>query len=327
MKILPLTSSINIFHYAGNNRPSPDVRVKKCSAQDAFCKTNDMSFGSNTTIASKLNTFVPEIYRYILSAPKIDYEGIESIMRKVSPETAVKAFSDIPRGANVCDGTGAYFHCNFIINTNCTPAKVIPNGKAIYIPLPKDDNVSGRLNLLGSVVHESTHIFQEESFDRISKCEFLSHFLSKDVPDVVKRDTLMAIPRIFADADFQMQQPYLRYFGMTDWVPRPVKYINNEGLGMIFAETAQTSVNEYLARSIVNAMDKYAKEFPNYDRKTILNYITQTAKKEREAYLNSVNVLKFAKNMEAPTDLDYRILLYDRFINIAAAMEELYGKM
>ena len=56
------------------------------------------------------------------------------------------------------------------------------------------------------------------------------------------------------------------------------------------------------------------------DIKTILEYMQLTAKNEREAYLNSGYLVKRALGIKSPVDTEYRVLLYDRFANVATGM-------
>lgn len=306
--------------------PYPSSLYSK-TGNDVFVKAKDVSFGNNTTIAAKLQTFCPEIYRYIMNSQELSYQGLEKVLQRVSPETKVRPFSEIPNGSNVCNGTGAYFHCNFLFNTDLIPPVVKPDGKAIYVQIPQKEGIPERLNLLGSMVHETTHIFQEESSDRLSKCEFIQHLLNSDLPATVKKDTLFAMPKIFAQADVAMQQPYLRYFGRKDLLPQPVRFLNDDGLDVIYNTVAKTNADEYIAHSLFDSMNEYAKYFPHYDRKTVLDYVSLTAQNEREAYLNSANILKCALNVNSPTDLDYRKLVYDHLIELANGLKIIIGSL
>lgn len=272
----------------------------------------------NTSIAGKLRTFVPEAYGYIARSDEVTLGGLKKIVQRTSPATDVKNFSQIPPNANASEGTGAYFHCNFKINPDS--GEVIEDGKAIYLNPPTNMSVVERLKFLGSVIHEMTHIFQEESVDRLGKLKFLQNFLKKDIPSAQKIETLQVMPKIFTEAEYAIQRPYLRAFGMRDYIPRPVKLLSTEALNQIYLETVNSPVDSYIARAILASMEKASKTAPNYDRQTVINYIIATSKNEREAYLTSSNVLKTALSINVPTDQDYRILLYDR---IAAVTRDL----
>lgn len=322
MKLSPLNFN-NVHNAYSCNKKANNYSIKNNSQNDAFVKSENISFASKSTIASKLNGFVPELYEYIMHSKTLSYEGIETVLQKYSPDTLVKPFSEVPSTPNVCKGAGAYFHCNFAINSNVVPALVIPKGKAVYVNIPQEDNIKNRLNLFASNVHEVTHIFQEESSDRLSKAEFISNFLNKTNSPEAKKDTLLALPHLFAYIDTEMQQPYLAFFGMTDWMPRPVKFLNDEGLQMIYKEVVGQNVDEYLAKTILKSLDNVSKPFPHCNKNTLLDYIILTGKNEREAYHNSVSMLKSALKMNEPTDLDYRALLYGRLVKIAEIFKAL----
>ncbi len=78
----------------------------------AVRNTNTPTFGNRSTIASKLNTFVPEVYNYVMKADTITIGGLEKIVQNVSPTTSVKPFEAMSAGSNVLDNklTGAYYH-------------------------------------------------------------------------------------------------------------------------------------------------------------------------------------------------------------------------
>ena len=67
-------------------------------------------------------------------------------------------------------------------------------------------------------------------------------------------------------------------------------------------------------------MTEASQQFPNIDRKTVLQYISQTAQKEQEAHLNAGYMVKRALGINSPVDMEYRVLLYDRFTNVAGKM-------
>jgi len=270
------------------------------------------------TIAAKLKAFVPEAYDYIINSDEVTLGGLKKIVQKTSSGTDVKPFSQIPANANASEGTGAYFHCKFKINPVTNEIKEA--GKAIYVNPPQNMSVVERLKFLGSVIHEMTHIFQEEAADRLGKLKFLQQFLNKDISSTQKIETLQVMPKIFTEAEYAIQKPYLRAFAMKDYIPRPVTLLSQQALNEIYLETVNSPVDSYIARAIHNSMGKASHTAPNYDKQTVIDYILATSQNEREAYLTSTNLLKTALSIKAPTDQDYRILLYNRFIDVAGNM-------
>ena len=311
-------SDIKSFAPVGVTQQNCSSGVKNNPKRDVFVKSNDISFGSNATIAAKLNSFLPDLYGYILHSEKLSLEGVGEIVQKSSPHTLVKPLSEIPPGSNVHNATSAYFYCKY----NFSPdfKQVIPGEKSIYLELPVQDTVKDRIIYMENIVHEMTHIFQEESSDRVSKIEFFKDFLTKDMPPISKYETLAAMPRIFSRTELQMQQPLLFALGKKDIIPVPVSVLSPKVLNNIYLETVNSPVDDFIARTIVSSMTEASQQFPNIDRKTVLQYISQTAQKEQEAHLNAGYMVKRALGINSPVDMEYRVLLYDRFTNVAGKM-------
>ncbi len=270
------------------------------------------------TIAAKMKAFVPAAYDYIINSDEVTLDGMKKIVQKVSHGTDVKPFSQVPANGNVSEGAGAYYHCNFRINS--VTNEIQEDNKTIYVEPPENLSVIERLKFLGSIMHEITHIFQEEASDGLGKRQFLQKFLKTNLSSRQKFETLQVMPKIFTEAEYAIQRPYLGAFGMRDYIPRPVNVLSQNVLNQIYLETVNSPVDSYIERAILNSMTSASKRFPNYDRQTVLDYVLETSKNECEAYLTSVNVLKTALSIKSPTDQDYRILLYDRFANVATGM-------
>ena len=318
MKVPGLTNNIKSFAPVGELQPNRAAGVKNNPKSDVFVKSNDISFGSNATIAAKLNSFLPELYDYILHTKKLSIEGVGEIVQKTSPGTPVKPLSELPTGTNAHNATGAYFHCKYKFSPDFK--EVIPGEKTIYLNLPAQDTVKERVIYMENVVHEMTHIFQEESSDRVSKLEFLKNFLNKDISSVSKYETLMAMPRIFSRVELQMQQPLLYALAKKDIMPIPVKVLSPKILNDVYLETVNTPVDDYIARTIVTSFADASLQLPNFDSRTVLEYIGQTAKKEGEANLNAGYMVKRSLGINSPVDMDYRVLLYDNFAKVAETM-------
>ncbi|MCM1010840.1 MAG: hypothetical protein NC390_08230 [Fusobacterium sp.] len=325
MRIQPFQSVNNIKSFVPlQNRSAINVNTNN-QDKDVFVKLNDISFGCNLPITAKLNSFVPEVSHYILHADEVTLKGLEKVVQKTSPQTAVKSLKEIPVGANVNDRTGAYFHC--LYNFTRDLSDVIPGTKAIYINDARPDSTKSRLELLCDVVHEMTHIFQEEASDRTGKLELLQKLLSKNLSFEAKKDTLMSMPQTFAFCDMEFQRPLIYSLKKDDNLPRPVREIRMEALDAIYNNTVNCPADNYIVGIINKALKTSVARFPNADMQTVINYITTTAKCEREAYDTSLKVLKSVLGVKSPTDLEYRIALYDRFSAISQAFEDTIGRM
>lgn len=325
MRIQPFRSVNNkkIFAPIQNSCAMP-VKTNN-QDKDVFVKSNNISFGSHVPMTANLNAFVPEVSSYIMRAGEVTLNGLEKIVQKTSPQTAVKSLTVIPAGANINDRTCAYFHC--LYNFTRDLSEVIPGSKAVYINNTRPYSPRSRLELLGDVVHEMTHIFQEESSDRTGKLELLEKFLSKNLSFEAKKDTLMSMPQTFAFCDVEFQRPLIYSFKKEDNLPRPVRELSSEKLDDIYNNTVNCTADNYIVGIINKALKTSIERFPKADMQTVINYIATTAKCEFEAYDTSLKVLKSVLGIKSPTDLDYRIALYDRFVVISKAFEDTIARM
>lgn len=313
MKVLNIKSFAPVG-VTQQNRASGVKNNPKC---DVFVKSNDISFGSNATIAAKLDSFLPDLYNYILHSKKLSLEGVGEIAQNASPGLLVKSLKDAPVDA-ASSSWAASYNCAYSISSDMKT--VSAGAKSIYLGIPDEPTVRNRLVFMNDVAHEMTHIFQEESCDRISKLQFIQKFLDKELSNAAKLDTLKAMAAIFNEAETKMQQPLLRALNKKDIIPCPVKTLSHKLLNDTYIEDSHISVDDYIKGTILSTMDKFSSKYADMDRNTILEYMQLTAKNEREAYLNSGYLVKRALGIKSPVDTEYRVLLYDRFANVAAEM-------
>ncbi len=104
-------------------------------------------------------------------------------------------------------------------------------------------------------------------------------------------------------------------------LPCPVSVLSNEALNDIYLRTVNSPVDDYIAGIMQYSVNQVAPQFPQADWKSVVKHVTNTAMCEEMAYANQTNVLKTALSLNCPTDLDYRLLLYDRFIKVSSAIE------
>lgn len=290
--------------------------VKNNPESDVFVKSNDISFGSNATIAAKLDSFLPELYEYILHTKTLSLEGMGEIVQNASPGLLVKSLKEV--SPETSSAWAACYNCSFKVSPDM---KTVSAGeKSIYIGVPVEPTVKNRLVFMNDVSHEMTHIFQEESCDRMSRLQFVQKILDKDLSPETKLETMQSMTRIFDEAETKMQQPLLRALNKKDIIPCRIKTLSYKLLNDIYIEDCNIPVNDYIKHTIFTTMNKYSPEYPNMDRKTIGEYFRLTAQNEREAYLNSGYLVKRALGINSPVDMDYRVLLYNNFVNVADAL-------
>ena len=166
MKISSI-NSINCNYTFNNNIKKKPFNIINSVASDVFVKSPAVvSFSANNKFSQKFYPYKKEITDYVLNSPQVTLQGIEDILTKYSPKTkVVERNSSNPLIAKNCISF-AERPIALGIEGNNFIAQEGP--KKIHISLPKENTREARLCLLGSLIHESTHIFQEESEDRTS---------------------------------------------------------------------------------------------------------------------------------------------------------------
>ncbi len=271
-------------------------------------------FGNKLPINTKMRAFLPEIYDTVLMG-RTSLEQIGQVVAKHSPATTVKSFRELPAGANINERTGAYFHCMYNFNRDLTDVR--PGSKAIYLRPPQQNNTKSLLEYLSSIIHEMTHIFQEESSDRVGKLDLLREFLKKGHSIEQKKDTLLGMPRVFAQSDITVQRPLIAALQKESELPQPVNVLSSQVLDAIYTQTVNCPVDTYIMKVLDDSLKLQKTQFPNLKTETVLDYVAKTALNEQEAYANSTNLLRTALSIRGPVDLDYRVLLFDRFAQVA----------
>ena len=266
--------------------------------------------GQINTIQGKFNILLAETKKIFNTKQNIELKDFEAIIKKISPTTSVKSISQIPPGSNVSPGTGAYFSQKTNINPYTNDISV--NDKIIYLN-PLSSTPSTRLKLFGDFIHESTHVAQEESIDRLSTIDFIKKMLQSPIPTEVKIDTLIGGTKGFESIEYNVVLPLIYALRKCDDMPNRIIKADPKILNMLYERSTQSSTTEYI-KAVTNDIIKQLKtKLPNADEKYILKYIHKKAGQEKEAYKTSLDFLKDTLKIQGDTDLDLRVLLYENF--------------
>lgn len=295
-----------------SQRQAENKTFLQSSPNDIFVKsTSNVSFGSMSKLNDKFFPFCRELKEYIYKTKSIDIAKVEQIVQKYSPTTLVKPMQELPGGTNATEQTAAYFTNRLLFSAD---GKIKVEDKAIFLNIPQKTDKESKLNFLCDILHEMTHIFQEESSDRLSKVTFLNDFL-KDKQ--INKDTIsviQAMPKAFSVAESNIIMPLIKSLKKENDLPLTIKENSKNILDKIYAPQTQiNSVDDFITLIILKTQEYIQNNFCVTDKKAITKYIALVSEKEKEAYQKSTQFLKRELNIKDPTDLDLRVTLYDAF--------------
>ncbi len=280
------------------NRNSRDIFVKQ---------KKPVSFGNSQNFHDKYELFAKDIESYVLNHCELKINDLRTIVQKYSPATDVKDFRQMPDKSNATIKSQAYF-TNMI---NFTNSEAIAENKTIFVRIPEKNNIINALEFLEAIEHEFTHILQEESKDRISKVDFLNNYLKKVQLNSSFIDTVKTMPKAFAEIEYNLNIPLIKVLKKNNELPIQI-YGNPEDIlrNMYLKETGFTP-EDFIKKIVQYVYKNIEANGIKFDKQAVTDYIALLADKEKEAYQNSLDMLKKYCNIKGLSDLDLRIKLYE----------------
>lgn len=263
-----------------------------------------------STMQGKLNILLSETKKIYNTKQNVGLKDFETIIKKISPTTSVRLFSQIPSGSNISPRTGAYFSQKTNINPYTNTISV--DDKIIYLNF-SNQIPSARLKLFADFIHESTHIAQEETSDRQPTIELVKTLLQSSYPTEVKSHSLVAGVQSFKNIEYNILLPLIDTLKKSDDMPKRIAIADKKALDIIYKNITGLSATEYIKAVTKNIINQLKINLPNANDNYILQYIYKKAGQEKEAYKISLDFLKDILKINSTTDLDLRILLYDEF--------------
>lgn len=275
------------------------------------------TFKSANTMAQKIDVLLAEtkkLFRYNKNANIPDFE---KIIKQISPETTVKHYMDVPYGSNTSPKTCAYFSQKIHINNMADD--MVADNKIIYLN-PDYLGENSQLKLFADFVHEGTHIAQEEAADRISSVDFSKQILRSDMYTNAKLESLEGGIKGFTSIEYNILLPLIEIMKKETEIPQALTFANKEFLNTLFKQTTGCSTTNFIRIVTEDIMSQIKKIFPNGDTNFMLKYVHKKAGLEKEAHEVSLKFMKEVLGINTPTDLDFRILLYDEFEQVVKSM-------
>ncbi len=306
MKISAIGSDINIFKSYTNKNARLNL------IQDTFIKSNNINFkGSSQN--PQYDALKSEMTDLIMNEAGFDLKSIERIIQKYSPSTTFDDYKNLPKNNNTHTYTAGYTQqqVSFLVNdSGHLVAKSLP--QKIYVAVPNTCDKNGRIIFLDRILHECTHVMQNETSNHLSYEDFYNQYFSK-MDDVEKAlNSLKAANFIYNSVENDALM--ILAYGMKDKfgsLPKPVSKYKND-LNSIFMKIKRSSTKTYFTSLIENSVKSLGS---SVDKQLIIDFIKLKSQNEKEAYQNALNSDKELLSISGYTDFDLRIELYESIIS------------
>ena len=323
MNINFLSSSLQL----NSLQKTKDINVSKPNYQknngaDVFIKsTNKVSFGSieKTKYADLKN----DMTEYFMNSDELSVGDIRTIVKKYSPSTGFDDIRNAPQTIRINKMSGAYTHepTQFFYNEkDKIEAETLP--KTIYLNFhtPTKDEKESRIILLDRMLHEMTHLLQDEEGSDTRKLEFFNKYLDSATDETVAINSIQAFNGIFNILEQNMLTSFVKAEPTAWSLPREVN--RRLDIDSLFMKKIKMSTSTLIRNSLSQAFNISNKQFGNIDTNTALDYVVLKAKNEKEAYQNGLDSDKELLGITAKTDFDLRIEMYQKIIETAESLKK-----
>ena len=260
----------------------------------------------------KYNNLKTQMTDYVMSAENISIEEIENIVQKYSPETKVEFFENLENERMLTNGTRAYTKMPTALFANNNNIQIEARPKTIYLKFSQELDKKDKTVLLDAILHECTHVFQEESKDKVSTTEFLNNYLKKSANIDKTLNTVGSLPNLFVVYENNAKE-LLRFFDEDfDILPSELKN-KNVSLDMVCQKKFGDNTINVLSTLIVNVLRTYQVDDPNL----VLDYFILKSDFEEEAYKNALESSRELLGLKNKTTFDLRLEVYKKMSEAA----------
>ena len=314
MKISPIT-------FTPIQKTSSTPQFKLNFQQDVFIKSKSANSVATTRLAEKYIPLSREMTDYILKSPEVTTLGIEKIIQKYSPNTSFNNLESLETNRPITRGSAGYTKIPVLVSAKVDGFSLTKYPLSLYAQMPEEMDNRNRIILTDRVLHECTHLLQENSKDRTSTIDFFNSYLKsvKNPQEAINDISLM--PRLFSNLEDSIYDVLLSSDLEFDSLPKEIA--KNITLDSICKKVFQKPAYEAFMYLIMACMN----ETNVKDLKLSLDYIILKAQDEREAYINALRSDKKLMNLRGTTDFDLRIEAYETIIKSAESLKARFKKL
>lgn len=308
MKISGITST---FNYGKTNLIKTNLPKLY---NDVFVKSSSINFkGNGNSFDSKYQALKKDMTEYVMGSEQVDLKEVEKLVQKYSSETTVEDYSKLPNKTNAQQYSAGYTQQPIIfsqtpdgnIQVNMLPQK-------IFVRVPNTNDRNNKIIFLDRILHECTHVLQNESSDHVSYTEMYNKAFTKINSTDKKINSIKAANYVFGNVEniglLTLASAMKDKMGSLPKQIPPYKYSVNQ----IFMKKNKMSANNFFINSINNLIKGFGN---NVHPELILDFVKLKSQNEKEAYQNALNSNKELMNISGFTDFDLRIGIYDSIIS------------
>lgn len=312
MKISPISN-----YFKPNYNNIQYNRTKANLKNDIFIKNSNTISFSGGKINPKYSALSSEMTKYVMSCESISIDEIEKIIQKYSPTTTIDFLENLKATRMLTNGSAGYtkIPTQFQINDS---GKIVVKSmpKTVYLYIPEKLDEESKIIFLDRLLHESTHVLQEESKDRTSGEDFFNNHLksTKNIDATVS--TLNFLPDIFTTLENISTE--ILVDSNLPFKSLPEKLKNSS---LTFDKLCAMTRNCNTANFLSSAIFLIIKNSGIQDTALALDYIIYKAQNEYEAYSNALSSNKTLLGISGKTNFDIRLEMYTKIIEAAQKLK------
>ncbi len=283
--------------------------IKVTSVRNTY-KQRQISFQKN--IDELIYPFGYDLVQYGVTSDTITVEGVKNIIQKYSPKTKVDAMENLK--AQDIRAPRALFDIEYKTITSLSDGEIYiqPVSKTIYLSF-KDYHKSKIGSFLAEILHEATHVFQQESDDRMSYEELYELYYENSSDKDEIKNTVKIMDDIFISLENAVSRAYSL---CTQNSSKRMKYRESQ-----FREHFNLSIQDFIQSIIMLKLDKLGNQKINYN--LLFDYCILRARNEEEAYRN---MLDFKPKLISKSSVGLQVEMYNKIASSINEIRKDYAK-
>ena len=310
MKISLGISNITSASKNTNNTTRHSIKTESLP-NDIFIKSTrpgKVSFSGLPRFDERFSPFCKDLHEYLAKQTPLTYDDIRKIIHKYVPDIGINRMSELNNKSNAVEATGAYFE-NLQIFT--PDGRCLQGRQGIYINLPETNNIEDRIKFSEFLVHEMTHVLQENSSDRIPLSKWMNDYLQNAKMNRDSILTLQLMPKIFSIFEYNVTKPLYTALNKSSYMPLPINSASNDTVNEIYKNSTRVPASRFADIILSKCAERIGLPEAPSNIKKIIEYAKLKTECEREAISNATAFIKNELGINSPTDLDLRVNLYD----------------
>lgn len=310
MNINSISNFAPIKSFKQSNKQNPYINLS--TPNDIFIKSPNISF-KGKSFEEKYSELRKDLTDYIMTSPNIEAKAIEEIIQKYSPTTTFDDYKNFnTKASNAFEATTGYTKqdMNFSISDFGVVASAMP--QKIYVTFPENLDKESRILFGDNVLHECSHVLQNESSNRQSYQDFFNSNFSRISNTRCSINSLQVANEAFSTTEKEMYKVLLTSkSNKLDRLPKKVS--KKIDLNEFYKQRYKCNAKEF-AQMVIELILKQANAKGAIDKQMVLDFVILKAQDEKEAYRNALDFDKEQLKIKGAIDHDLKIKIYDSMI-------------